>query len=411
MAKLKPERRKKKREKSVLNGVRQPNSPKKQRTQESPHALLAQATALLSSAPHDALPLAQRALDLLSPSSVPTARSLPASDLVGQIFLELGNPDAAREHFLAAAQLDPDGLVLETDGGGAAKFLWLAQLSEEGGKDSERWYKRGVTALRRHIAGLSDALGTNEKALVESKSKELANAFCGMAELYMTDLSWEEDAESRCEALAMEALLVAPSAPEPLQTIASIRISQTRFEDAKAALERSMSLWSVANPSSQPPPPFPTRVSLTRLLMEVDMNDEAMTVLEGLVEDDDESVEVWYLGGWNLYLMGMKTSEGDESSQPGSRRNLLKGSQDWLGSCLKLYSLQQYEDDRLRDHAVELTNGLKEAVGEDAGEEDEENGSGSDWVDNEDDDDDNETFSEDPTMDQQDGIHEQMSRS
>jgi len=55
--------------------------------------------------------------------------------------------------------------------------------------------------------------------------------------------SMEPNAESSCEAFVTEALLLGPDNSETLQTLASIRISQLRIEDAKAALERSVQLW------------------------------------------------------------------------------------------------------------------------------------------------------------------------
>ena len=103
--------------------------------------------------------------------------------------------------------------------------------------------------------------------------------------------SWEEDAESRCEALITEALLVTPEAPEVLQTLASIRISQLRTEDAQAALKRSISLWKDLTPEDPKVPDFAVRVSLARLLMEVTLEFEALEVLERLILEDDQSVE------------------------------------------------------------------------------------------------------------------------
>lgn len=55
--------------------------------------------------------------------------------------------------------------------------------------------------------------------------------------------SLEPDAEEHCERFVTEALLVVPDSAEALQTLASIRISQNRIDDARAALERSIALW------------------------------------------------------------------------------------------------------------------------------------------------------------------------
>ena len=198
--------------------------------------------------------------------------------------------------------------------------------------------------------------------------------------------SWEEDAESRCEALITEALLVTPEAPEVLQTLASIRISQLRTEDAQAALKRSISLWKDLTPEDPKVPDFAVRVSLARLLMEVTLEFEALEVLERLILEDDQSVEAWYLGGWCLFLLAEKqqapkdAQEEDPSESP--RHVSLAASREWLKQSLKLYDLLDYEDDRLRDHALEQVQGMNQEIGEDM-DDSEGEGEGEDWEDEE----------------------------
>ncbi|KAI9839983.1 MAG: hypothetical protein M1819_000175 [Sarea resinae] len=392
MAKTRPSKKEKKRERSVLNGTTGPIQ--KSPPTESPESLLAEATALLqTSQPEQALELAERALALLQPASTPTVASLPALSILAETHLELGDVEGARERFLTAVSLDPAGEIPEEAGGGAEKFLYLAQLCEEGGAESVQWFEKGAAALRRDIAALEGKKAEpEEEYMAEEKKRKLANALCGVAEVYMTDLSWEEDAEARCEALVTEALLVAPNTPEPLQTLASVRISQERGEDARAALSRSMELWKDLPPEDPHVPDFPTRVSLARLLMETEMEDEAIEVLERLVGEDDSSVETWYLGGWCLYLMGQKRKDAaptSSSSHDGDDWTaLLVASREWLQNSLKLYNALEYEDERLRDHAVELVNGLDGELGP-VGEEGDDDGEiGDDWEDEDDDDDD-----------------------
>jgi tetratricopeptide (TPR) repeat protein len=354
MAKTKPQDRSRKSRKSAKNGASN-GTPKKPKA--SPESLLIQAATLLqTSQPEEALVHAKRALSLLQPTSEPTLAALPALNLLGEISVELGDPESARNAFLAAAALDEDGI---TDG--AEKFLWLAQLNEEGGAESVRWFDKGVEVLKREIGELDGKLKKTEVVeALEEKKQKMANALCGIAEVYMTDLSWEEDAENRCEGAVTEALLVAPNSPEPLQTLASIRISQTRLEDARAALTRSMGVWKSLDPDDPKVPDYSTRISLARLLMEAEMEDEAIEVLERLVGENDSSVETWYLGGWCLHLLAGK-QKADGQTETGT--SLLRASRDWLENCLKLYALLEYEDERLKDHADELLKELNDILG------------------------------------------------
>ena len=390
MAKTKPDKKSsKKRDKSILSGISPskytPTSSKSEKATPpppSPETLLAQATALVHiSQPDEALPLAQRALVQLEKNS-PAEATLPAMTLIGEIYVELGEIDAARTQFLHAVALDPDGSL--SPGSGAEKFLWLAQLSEKGGAESVSWFEHGASSLRREISQLEaqveaqpprkgDADGYDaddtEEALAERRRK-LAAALCGAAEVYMTDLSWEADAEGRCEALVTEALLVAtPARAEVLQTLASVRISQLRPDEARAALARSMALWAGLAPADPDVPDFATRVSLARLLLETEMREEALAVAERLIGEDDQSVEVWYLGGWALYLMGEdKRAAG---AAPEGWAPLWRSSREWLRNSLRLFDVLDYEDDRLREHAVELMDGLDKELGPDEGDEDE----------------------------------------
>ncbi|KAK2755928.1 hypothetical protein FQN54_005724 [Arachnomyces sp. PD_36] len=337
------------------------------KAEEDPSTLLDQATILLQTGqPEVGLSLAERALEI-SPDGTPVA--LQALNLTAEIYVELGEIETAREHFLRAVKLDPEGEIPESEGGGAEKFLWLAQLSEEGGADSVRWFERGVTVLRRVIQSLEQRGGTEDTTSLEEKKKKLANALCGVVEIYMTDLSWEDDAETRCESLVTEALLVAPESPECLQTLASVRISQLKTDDAKAALRRSLDIWRDLAPEDIRVPDFPTRISLSRLLMEVQMENEALEVLERLVLEDDQSVEALYLGGWCLYLLGEKgesaSAESSAQSEQERRQSTLHSSRDWLKASLKLYELIDYEDERLKEHALELVHNLDKELGED----------------------------------------------
>ena len=91
------------------------------------------------------------------------------------------------------------------------------------------------------------------------------------------------------------------------------------------------------------------------------MEEIALEVVERLVGEDDQSVEAWYLGGWCLWLLSNKQQQIEDIED---KKALLLSSREWLRNCLKLYNLLDYEDDRLRDHAAELVQGLDEVLGD-----------------------------------------------
>lgn len=166
--------------------------------------LINEATAFVHTGdPEAALPLALRALALSQAKSnlrlagisnfksipaAPARESLPALKLLAEINLELGEAVAARDYFRQAVDIDPEGEIVEDEGGGVEKFLWLAQLCEEGGEVSVRWFERGAAVLRRDIA-MAEKEGGDQDVL-EEKRKKLAGVLCGIIEVYMTDLSY-----------------------------------------------------------------------------------------------------------------------------------------------------------------------------------------------------------------------------
>lgn len=348
----------------------------RQRSNELPEQLYEAALTLVEqSQPDEALRKAKQLWAQIQNGGV--SQTLPALNLLGEISVELGAVDAAREYFQEAVTLDPNGKVPESMGGGAEKFLWLAQLCEAGGKESVEWFERGIAALQVEIAALDAGeatAGSNEDALLlmrVEKKKKLANALCGIVEIYMTDLSWEDDAETRCETLITEAIAMEDeTSPEVLQTLASVRLSQERTEDARAALRRSLGLWSDLDPEDDAVPDFATKISLSRLLMEASMEAEAMQVLNRLVLEDDQSVEAWYLGGWCQYLITERSKAGGQDGKNGNAEDVfedlevtMKGSRHWLKTAIKLYEALDYEDVRLLDHAQELVTELDAVLG------------------------------------------------
>lgn len=106
------------------------------------------------------------------------------------------------------------------------------------------------------------------------------------------------------------------------QTLASVRLSQERPEDAKTAALKSWSCWKTLAPGSSPCPLLPvheltrshlespqypastTRLSLARLFLEVSLYASALEILQRLENEDDEDGDIWYLSGWAWWLLG-----------------------------------------------------------------------------------------------------------
>lgn len=198
---------------------------------------------------------------------------------------------------------------------GFKKYLSMAQLCT--GKDSLRYYSQGVALIQNQMQEKENCAS---QAAFESVNlgRELSSVYCAMAEIYMTDCCFEEDAETTCADLVERALTADPSNPAAFQCKVNYLLVKEEIEEAKRIMEHSLSLWLPKYQSirenrlaSEEVDPvevcalsYDDRVGTSKLLIELEMYDEASEVLDGLVEEDDEVVDVWYLLGWLNYLRG-----------------------------------------------------------------------------------------------------------
>ncbi len=163
--------------------------------------------------------------------------------------------------------------------------------------------------------------------------------------------SFDPAAESNCEELLKSALQVDPDNTEALQTLASVRMSQQRPDEAKEILEKAWSSWKDldAGVSNQPRlpgrlfiplvvddpqlPPIASRLSITKLFLELSLFTPALMVLQGIMASDDEEVEAWYLEGWCFFLMAEQARDQGGNLDELTWEELAKDSRDCLETC------------------------------------------------------------------------------
>lgn len=233
--------------------------------------------------------------------------NLKVLDVLSSLLLEMGDSAKAFELLQRMVQLDPDG--------GFRKYLSLGQLTD--GKESLAHYTKGVQILCNLLQEQHGLAAPSEESSVADLNRALSSAYCAMAEIYMTDCCDEEEAEQQCSELVQKSVQADPSNPEAFQVQASFLLVKQEHEAAKEAMQRSLGLWlpqherlllgeeaGNSDPVEVCPLSYSSRVNGAKLLIELEMLDEANTVLDGLVEEDDEVVDVWYLLGWLNYLRG-----------------------------------------------------------------------------------------------------------
>lgn len=183
---------------------------------------------------------------------------------------------------------------------GHEKFLHLAQLAE--GDEALEHYERGSEVLAAAAEAASKREGAGADAEARSLRRQLACARAAIAELYMTDLCDLPEAEERCEAALESGRAADAECLELLSTTAMLRKVQGRLDDAKSlALGCAARVRKAKEAEGSPDAEKAATLSddavtsLCRTLIDLSETEEARTLLTGLLEEDEEDIQVWQL--------------------------------------------------------------------------------------------------------------------
>lgn len=254
----------------------------------------------------------QRALDV-------EPNNLQALDMLGHICSELGDMQKAKTAFLHAVELSPDE--------GHSKYMYLGQIHS--GQEAVDFYTRGIQVLLSALDKQAQATAQAGAAAPPDEdpqlptAKDVCVAYCSIAEIYLADLCMQEGAADKCKENIERALQYHYDNPEALQLMASYLFSTERNQEGREYLLKSVGLWLPAQKQGAAPssteedtqneiPPYESRITTAKLLIESEEYEMAVDVLEGLLEEDDEVVQVWYLSGWVCYLQLEKAKEQQE---------------------------------------------------------------------------------------------------
>ncbi|KAG0307641.1 hypothetical protein BGZ99_001385 [Dissophora globulifera] len=218
------------------------------------------------------------------------------------------------------------------------------------------YFEQGVKLMSEERSKMPIDLTKGSEYL--ALSSKISSALCSMTDIYLTDCCFEPNAESQCESYLAQAVQVEPVTPEVYQTLASVRLSQQRVDEAKAALSQGLALWLGSDPTEDdgPTPDYETRLALVKLLLETAMYDEAFTVLNGLIEENDQVPDTLYLFGWANYIAAEELWHATESTD----EPLLQHTQELLESIAQAIGPEvereepeggdiEYEDDEDED--------------------------------------------------------------
>ncbi|RHZ64213.1 hypothetical protein Glove_326g175 [Diversispora epigaea] len=375
--------------------------------------LLTKISSLIDTCDYElALKFANRALSM-------DENNVQVLEILGTIEIELGMFDEARENLSKAISINPNQ--------GYSKYLYMGQLSN--GLEAINYFQSGVNLMiseyKSHLNNNNNNNSINNNNnnnnndinntnIIISQQEEnlnykISTALCSMVEIYLTDCCFESNAELKCEEYLNQALEIDSNNSEVYQILASVRISQQRNNEAKSALLKSLDIWSHLEPGNPLVPSYDSRISLVKLLLELSLYTQALSVLEILQKENDQIVDLWYLYGWCYYCMSQDNQDGqqdellqnnniiigDDDDDNNNNECLahLEDARDCLITCQKLYqqlnnNSDNDENDILR-HSQELLLSINSLLRNDHEDYDDDDGGDADeWEDFGDDDDD-----------------------
>lgn len=282
-----------------------------------------------------AVKFCERALDI-EPDNVEVL------EMAGAVYLETGETDKAKTCFETAVQLSP--------GQGYSKYMNLGQLLE--GQEAVATYNKGIQLMVNQDAEQSQAAASINPC---ASPTEISTAYCSLAEIYLTDECFKDEAAVKCSECCQKAIEYDVTNPEAYQLMASCLLSQQNMDEARNMLDKSLELWQgkAEELPQAPPPPYESRITTSKLLIELESYESAGSVLEGLIEESDEVPEVWYLLGWMYHLTNQDSS---------SIRACLEKAE-------KLFTQFGCDDQPMLDHVTELLASLPEGADENQEEE------------------------------------------
>jgi tetratricopeptide (TPR) repeat protein len=204
-------------------------------------------------------------------------------DEAADLMLQLGMVEEARAALAHSIELSPDS--------NASKWLYMAQLHE--GEEALQLYTKALELLLRDISAAQelDAERLHDETLHAEQLQWLRGQYCtgccAVAELYMTDLCFADDAETQAQLSLTNALQHADqSVPEPHQAMANLRLSQDRPAEAVPYIKEAAKRLQTAVENNDRLPDYGFRVSTAKVLLEcseVDTSccDDALAVLSG----------------------------------------------------------------------------------------------------------------------------------
>eukprot|EP00033_Pygsuia_biforma_P001586 GCRY01001785.1.p1 GENE.GCRY01001785.1~~GCRY01001785.1.p1 ORF type:complete len:303 (+),score=85.16 GCRY01001785.1:3-911(+) len=201
--------------------------------------------------------------------------------------------------------------------GSYTQYFLLGQIVD--GRNSVQAYEMGLNLLMHTKNAIESGQLEGNVDLVVSDG---AKALCAVAELFMTDLCMEPDAEAMCGEYLNKANELSPQNYEVLQLLANYKLCQCQPEEALTILEQSIGLWVAQQGREEgDSPSVEFKTDTLKYLIELEQYERAVELASTLLEEEDSIAEIWYL----YALAKFHTKEYEEAREAAERCRKILG--------------------------------------------------------------------------------------
>eukprot|EP00474_Spongospora_subterranea_P007378 CRZ07836.1 hypothetical protein [Spongospora subterranea] len=201
-------------------------------------------------------------------------------DLYADCLIELDRHGEAISVLQKSISISPDDSPF--------RYMNLGQLLS--GTDALQCYGKGIQIMSSRLSS-DDLMATR-----------LSSGLCSMAELYMTDLCDEPNAEQACDDLLAQAIHVAPSNTDAYRSLANLRLIQQQFDQASDCVSKCLEIigdrdHDDGESESGGAMSVAGRCDLAKICIELDRYSDAADLIDRCLCEDDSDPELFVLAG------------------------------------------------------------------------------------------------------------------
>lgn len=182
------------------------------------------------------------------------------------------------------------------------KYFHLGQLHSA--KEALYFYSQGIEIIQNALANIEEH--QVEDQLKKDITTDLSQAYSAIAELYMTDLSKEPNAQEVCRLALEKCLQIDPECLDGFYQLSQYHLNTDNPEEARPLLKKIVDVYRKLDEKEEEDEDYTEEfmMQVVRALIEVEEWSDAEYMLEQMLKEDDKNNETLYLMSFVLFKQG-----------------------------------------------------------------------------------------------------------